>query len=169
MKTKLCNLSAKRAAVALVSKPASRIHIIDSTFNQHAKWLKVCRDIPWRRSIASLNYLLSSHVWRQEPDVVMACCGDVPTLETLAAVDLLRRQCVLNDIDRFHLVRDGIDRAPHLGARAAYAKQAIDKALIDHRHYIEEHGEDLPAVLNWKWNANRAGRATRSSTEGDNA
>ena len=291
------------------------IHIIDSMFNQHAKWLKVCHEIPWRRPIASLNYLLSSHVWRQdhngfshqdpgfidhvvnkkagvirvylppdancllsvtdhclrsrnyvnvivagkqpapvwltmdeaikhctaglgiwewasndrdgEPDVVMACCGDVPTLETLAAVDLLRKHlpelkvrvinvvdlmklqppsehphglndrdfdalfttdkpivfafhgypwlihrltyrrtnhqnlhvrgykeegttttpfdmCVLNDLDRFHLVRDVIDRVPNLGARAAYAKQAIDNALTEHRQYIAEHGEDLP-------------------------
>jgi xylulose-5-phosphate/fructose-6-phosphate phosphoketolase len=77
--------------------------------------------------------------------------------------------CVLNDIDRFHLVRDVIDRVPRLGSRAAYAKQAIDNALIEHRHYIEEHGEDLPAVLNWKWNASAKGRNARSSTEGDNA
>jgi len=314
------------------------IHIIDSMFNQHAKWLKVCHEIPWRRPVASLNYLLSSHVWRQdhngfshqdpgfidhvvnkkadvirvylppdancllsvtdhclrsrnyvnvvvagkqpapvwltmdeaikhctaglgiwewasndrdgEPDVVMACCGDTPTLETLAAVDLLRKHlpelkvrvinvvdlmklqppsehphglndrdfdplfttdkpivfafhgypwlihrltyrrtnhanlhvrgykeegttttpfdmCVLNDLDRFHLVRDVIDRVPHLGARAAYAKQAIDHALIEHQQYIAKHGEDLPAILNWKWSG--TGSATRSSTEGDNA
>ena len=298
------------------------IHIIDSMFNQHAKWLKVATHIPWRRPIASLNYLLTSHVWRQdhngfshqdpgfidhvvnkkadiirvylppdancllsvtdhclrsrnyvnvivagkqpapqwltmdqpikhctaglgiwewasndrdgEPDVVMACCGDTPTLETLAAVDLLRKHvpelkvrvinvvdlmklqppsehphglcdrdfdalfttdkpivfafhgypwlihrltyrrtnhknlhvrgykeegttttpfdmCVLNDLDRFHLVRDVIDRVPNLGSRAAYAKQALDSALIEHRQYIAEHGEDLPAILNWKW------------------
>ena len=283
------------------------IHIIDSMFNQHAKWLKVCGHIPWRRPIASLNYLLSSHVWRQdhngfshqdpgfidhvmnkkaevvriylppdancllsvtdhclksrnyvnvvvagkqpapqwltmdqavkhceaglgvwpwasndrggEPDVVMACCGDVPTLETLAAVKLLREHapelkirvvnvvdvmtlqppsehphglpdrdfdalftvdkpiifafhgypwlihrltyrraghdnihvrgykeegttttpfdmCVINDLDRFHLVGDVIDRVPKLGERAAYAKQEIRDKLIDHRQYI---------------------------------
>ncbi len=316
------------------------IHIIDSMLNQHAKWLKVCHEIPWRRQIASLNYLLSSHVWRQdhngfshqdpgfidhvvnkkagvirvylppdancllsvtdhclrsrnyvnvvvagkqpapvwltmdeaikhctaglgiwewasndreaEPDVVMACCGDVPTLETLAAVDLLRKHlpdlkvrvinvvdlmklqppsehphglsdrdfdalftkdkpivfafhgypwlihrltyrrtnhknlhvrgykeegttttpfdmCVLNDVDRFHLVRDVIERVPHLGARAAYAKQAIDNALIEHRQYIARHGEDMPEILDWKWSGNAAKRTNRSSTEADNA
>ena len=314
------------------------IHIIDSMFNQHAKWLKVCNHIPWRRPIASLNYLLSSHVWRQdhngfshqdpgfidhvvnkkaevvrvylppdancllsvtdhclrsrnyinvvvagkqpapvwltmdqaikhcsagvsiwewasndkgaEPDVVMACCGDVPTLETLAAVDLLRRylpelkvrvinvvnlmklqpasehphglsdldfdtlftkdkpivfafhgypwlihrltyrrtnhnnihvrgykeegttttpfdMVVLNQMDRFHLVQDVIDRLPKLGSRAAYAKQAIRNALIEHRHYINECGEDHPFVLGWKW-GEKGPIARRSSTEGDN-
>jgi xylulose-5-phosphate/fructose-6-phosphate phosphoketolase len=298
------------------------IHIVDSMFNQHAKWLEACNDIPWRRPIASLNYLLSSHVWRQdhngfshqdpgfidvvinkkanvvrvylppdancllsvtdhclrsrnyvnvviagkqpapqwlnmdqavkhctagigmwewasndrgsEPDVVMACCGDVPTLETLAAVDLMRRElpelkvrvvnvvdlmslqsprehphglsdkdfdalftknkpiifafhgypwlihrltyrrtnhenlhvrgykeegttttpfdmCVLNEIDRYHLVQDVIDRLPQLGARAAYVKQAIRDALIDHKEYIYEHGEDAPEISGWTW------------------
>ena len=301
------------------------IHLVDSMFNQHAKWLKVCDDIPWRRPIASLNYLLSSHVWRQdhngfshqdpgfidhvvnkkaevirvylppdancllsvtdhclrsrnyvnvvvagkqpapqwltmdeaikhctagigiwewasndqggEPDVVMACCGDVPTLETLAAVDLLRehapelkirvinvvdlmtlqpkeehphglsdrefdvlftkdkpiifafhgypwlihRLCyrrtnhnnlhvrgykeegttttpfdmvVLNDMDRFHLVADVIDRVPQLGARAAYAKQAIRDKLIEHTQYIHKYGEDMPEIVNWQWRRN---------------
>jgi xylulose-5-phosphate/fructose-6-phosphate phosphoketolase len=301
------------------------IHTIDSMFNQHAKWLKVCDDIPWRRPIASLNYLLSSHVWRQdhngfshqdpgfidhvvnkkaevirvylppdancllsvtdhclrsrnyvnvivagkqpapqwltmdeaikhctagvgiwdwasndqggEPDVVMACCGDVPTLETLAAVDLLRQHApelkirvinvvnlmtlqpkeehphglsdkefdvlftkdkpiifafhgypwlihrltyrrtnhnnlhvrgykeegttttpfdmvVLNDMDRFHLVEDVIDRVPQLGARAAYAKQAIRDKLIEHTQYIHKYGEDMPEILNWQWGCN---------------
>jgi xylulose-5-phosphate/fructose-6-phosphate phosphoketolase len=314
------------------------IHIVDSMFNQHAKWLKVSRHIPWRRPIASLNYLLSSHVWRQdhngfshqdpgfidhvvnkkaeivrvylppdancllsvtdhclrsrnyvnvivagkqpapvwlsmdeavkhctagvsiwewassdkgsEPDVVMACCGDVPTLETLAAVDLLRKHVptlkvrvinvvnlmklqpagehphglsdhdfdtlftkdkpvvfafhgypwlihrltyrrtnhrnfhvrgykeegttttpfdmvVLNEMDRFHLVSDVIDRLPQLGAKAAYAKQAIRNALIEHRLYINERGEDHPSVLNWRW-GEQAGAGRRSSTEGDN-
>jgi len=315
------------------------IHIIDSMFNQHAKWLKVCNHIRWRRPIASLNYLLSSHVWRQdhngfshqdpgfidhvinkkaevvrvylpadansllsvtdhclrsrnyinvvvagkqpapvwltmdeaikhctagisiwewasndkgsEPDVVMACCGDVPTLETLAAVDLLRRylpelkvrvinvvnlmklqpssehphglsdpdfdalftkdkpivfafhgypwlihrltyrrtnhknihargykeegttttpfdMVVLNQMDRFHLVQDVIDRLPQLGSRAAYAKQAIRNALIEHRHYINERGEDHPFVLRWKWGGKVTSGPRRSSTEGDN-
>ncbi|HEY6640815.1 phosphoketolase family protein [Povalibacter sp.] len=316
------------------------IHIIDSMFNQHAKWLKVCNEIPWRRPIASLNYLLSSHVWRQdhngfshqdpgfidhvvnkkasivrvylppdancllsvtdhclrsrnyvnvivagkqpapvwltmdeavrhcaagigiwewasndrggEPDVVMACCGDVPTLETLAAVDLLRQylpaikvrvinvvnlmklqsprehphglsdadfddlftrdrpvifafhgypwlihrltyrrtnhdnlhvrgykeegttttpfdMCVLNDIDRFHLVQDVINRLPQLGSRAAYAKQAIRDALMEHREYIDKHGEDHPRVLGWRWGQKSADTGTaHSSTEGDN-
>jgi xylulose-5-phosphate/fructose-6-phosphate phosphoketolase len=314
------------------------IHIVDSMFNQHAKWLKVCHEIPWRRPIASLNYLLSSHVWRQdhngfshqdpgfidhvvnkkagivrvylppdancllsvtdhclrsrnyvnvivagkqpapvwltmeeaikhctagvgiwkwasndqggEPDVVLACCGDVPTLETLAAVDLLRRHVpelkvrvinvvnlmklqpssehphglndhdfdtlftqdkpivfafhgypwlihrltyrranhknlhvrgykeegttttpfdmvVLNEMDRFHLVQDVIDRLPQLGSRAAYAKQAIRDALIEHRQYIAERGEDHPFVLGWRWGGQSAGKKG-SSTEADN-
>jgi xylulose-5-phosphate/fructose-6-phosphate phosphoketolase len=308
-------------------------------FNQHAKWLKVCHEIPWRRPIASLNYLLSSHVWRQdhngfshqdpgfidhvvnkkasvvrvylppdancllsvtdhclrsrnyvnvivagkqsapvwltmdeaikhctagigiwrwasndhdgETDVIMACCGDVPTLETLAAVDLIRQHlpdlkvrvinivnlmklqsphehphglsdgdfdalfttnkpiifafhgypwlihrltyrrtnhynlhvrgykeegttttpfdmCVLNDIDRFHLVQDVIERVPRLQSRAAYAKQAIRDALIEHRHFINEHGEDHPRVLGWRWGAATVAGAARSSTEADN-
>ena len=300
------------------------IHIVDSMFNQHAKWLDVCGEIPWRRPIASLNYLLSSHVWRQdhngfshqdpgfidivankkasvvrvylppdantllsvtdhclrsrncvnvivagkqpapqwldmdaavkhctagigiwpwasndqggEPDVVMACCGDVPTLETLAAVDLLRQQfpelkvrvinvvdlmklqpqsehphglsdrdfdvlftrdkpiifahhgyptlihrltyrrtnhrnlhvrgfkeegttstpfdmVVMNDLDRFHLVADVIDRVPALGPSAAYAKQAIRDKLIEHKQFIAQHGEDMPEIRNWRWGA----------------
>ncbi|MBV8189391.1 MAG: phosphoketolase family protein [Alphaproteobacteria bacterium] len=298
------------------------IHIVDSMFNQHAKWLKVTRDIPWRRPIASLNYLLTSHVWRQdhngfshqdpgfidhvcnkksdivrvylppdansllwvtdhclrswnrinvivagkqpapqwltmdeaikhcdagigiwewasndkgqEPDVVMACCGDVPTLETLAAVDLLRSHLpdlrirvvnvvdlmtlqphtehphgltdqdfdalftkdkpiifahhgypwlihrltyrrnnhgnlhvrgykeegttttpfdmvVLNDLDRFHLAADVIDRVPKLGTIAAYAKQFLRDRLIDHKAYIRKHGEDMPEIRDWRW------------------
>ncbi len=315
------------------------IHIIDSMFNQHAKWLKVCNEIPWRRPIASLNYLLSSHVWRQdhngfshqdpgfidhvvnkkaevvrvflppdansllyvtdqclrsrnlinvivagkqpapqwlsmdeaikhctagigiwdwassdeggEPDVVMACCGDSPTIETLAAVDILRQHvpelkvrvvnvvdlmtlqpkeehphglsdwdfdvlftkdkpiifafhgypwlihrltyrrnnhrnlhvrgykeegttttpfdmCVLNDIDRFHLVGDVIDRVPKLGSRAAYAKQAIRDALIMHKQYIHEHGEDMPEITGWQWGGGTARAGRTSSTEADN-
>jgi xylulose-5-phosphate/fructose-6-phosphate phosphoketolase len=299
------------------------IHIVDSMFNQHAKWLKVTRSIPWRRPIASLNYLLTSHVWRQDhngfshqdpgfidhvankkadiirvylppdantllsvtdhclrsrnyvnvivagkqpalqwldmdaavkhctaglgiwewasndngcdPDVVMACAGDVPTLETLAAVEILRMHfpdlkirvinivdlmtlqpqtehphglsdknfdvlfttdkpiifafhgypwlihrltyrranhknlhvrgykeegttttpfdmVVLNDLDRFHLAGDVIDRVPSLGSRAAYAKQFIRDRLIDHKNYIHKYGEDMPEIRNWKWN-----------------
>lgn len=298
------------------------IHIIDSMFNQHAKWLKTCNEIPWRRPIASLNYLLTSHVWRQdhngfshqdpgfidyvcnkksdvvrvylppdantllyvtdhcmkswnrinvivagkqpapqwltmdqavkhcsagigiwdwasndqgsEPDVVMACAGDVPTLETLAAVDLLRLHLpelkvrvvnvvdlmtlqphtehphgltdadfdtlftrdkpvifaqhgypwlihrltyrrnnhdnihvrgykeegttttpfdmvVLNDLDRFHLVEDVIDRVPHLAGKAAYVKQAMRDKLTEHKAYIREHGDDMPFVKDWRW------------------
>lgn len=298
------------------------IHIIDSMFNQHAKWLKVTNDLSWRQPLASLNYLLTSHVWRQdhngfshqdpgfidhvvnkkadivrvylppdantllsvadhclrsrhyvnvivagkqpelqwldmdaaikhctagigiwewasndqgsEPDVVMACAGDVPTLETLAAVDYLRQHfpdlkirvvnvvdlmklqpeeehphglsrqdfdaifttdkpiifayhgypwlihrltyrrtnhknlhvrgykeegttttpfdmVVLNDLDRFHLVEDVIDRVPKLGYAAAHAKQAIRDKFIDHKHYVSTYGEDLPEVRDWKW------------------
>jgi xylulose-5-phosphate/fructose-6-phosphate phosphoketolase len=311
------------------------IHLIDSMFNQHAKWLKVCSQIPWRRSIASLNYLLSSHVWRQdhngfshqdpgfidhvvnkkaevirvylppdantllsvtdhclrsrdyvnvvvagkqpapqwltmdeaikhctaglgiwewasndkggEPDVVMACCGDVPTLETLAAVHLLRQyvpelkvrvinivdlmklvpredhphglsdrdydvlfttdkpiifafhgypwlihrltyrrtnhknlhvrgykeegttttpfdMVVRNDLDRFHLFSDVIDRVPKLRERAAYAKQAIRDKLIEHKQYIARYGEDMPELKEWRW-----GDATAPRTSGDTA
>ena len=298
------------------------IHIVDSMFNQHAKWLKVTRQIPWRRPISSLNYLLSSHVWRQdhngfthqdpgfidhvvnkkadvirvylppdancllsvadhclrsrnyvnvvvagkhpapqwldieaavrhctsgigiwewastdrgvEPEVVMACAGDVPTLEILAAVKLLRGffpklkirvvnvvdlmklqpasehphglpdrefdelftrdkpiifafhgypwlihrltyrrknhdnlhvrgykeegtittpfdMTVLNDLDRFHLVADTVDRLPQLEAQAGYVRQAMRDKLIEHREYIVTHGEDLPEIRNWRW------------------
>jgi xylulose-5-phosphate/fructose-6-phosphate phosphoketolase len=298
------------------------IHIIDSMFNQHAKWLKVTRDIPWRRPVASLNYLLTSHVWRQdhngfshqdpgfidhvvnkkaeivrvylppdantllsvtdhclrsrhyinvivagkqpalqfldmdaavkhcttgigiwdwasndqgaEPDVVLACAGDIPTLETLAAVDILRQNfpdlktrvinvvdlmtlqpasehphglsdkdfdslftsdrpiifafhgypwlihrltyrrsnhknlhvrgykeegttttpfdmVVLNDLDRFHLVMDVIERVPRLERIGAHAKQAMRNKLIDHKQYIAKYGDDMPEIRNWKW------------------
>ncbi len=313
------------------------IHIINSMFNQHAKWLKVSNHIPWRRPVASLNYLLSSHVWRQdhngfshqdpgfidhvvnkkaevvrvylppdansllwitdrclrsrnrvnvvvagkqpapqwlsmdqairhceaglgiwewasndrgfEPDVVMACCGDVPTLETLAAVDLLRSyapelkvrvvnvvnlmklqpqsehpdglpdddydalftkdkpvifafhgypwlihrltyrrhghahlhvrgykeegttttpfdMCVLNDLDRFHLAGDVIDRAPKLEARAGYAKQAIRDKLTEHKEYIARYGDDMPEIAEWTWGEHA--KPAKASTEGDN-
>ncbi|HVV59526.1 MAG TPA: phosphoketolase family protein [Gaiellaceae bacterium] len=298
------------------------IHIVDSMFNQHAKWLKVTRGIPWRRPIASLNYLLSSHVWRQdhngfshqdpgfidhvvnkkaeiirvylppdantllsvadhclrsrhyvnvivagkqpalnylsvdeaivhctrgvgiwrwasndegdEPDVVLACAGDIPTLETVAAaailrerlpnlkvrvvnvVDLMRLQpesehphglpdsefdalfttsrpvvfayhgypwlihrltyrrrnhanlhvrgykeegttttpfdmVMLNDLDRFHLVIDAIDRVPGLGERAALLRQEMEDARLRARAYTREHGEDDPAITGWAW------------------
>src|SRR5687768_2452228 len=298
------------------------IHIIDSMFNQHAKWLKTCNHIAWRRPIASLNYLLTSHVWRQdhngfshqdpgfidhvvnkkpevirvylppdantllcvtdhclrsrnlinvviagkqpqaqwltmeqaiahcaagvgiwswasndeggEPDVVMACAGDVPTLETLAAVSLLREwlpklrvrvvnvvdlmtlqppgehphalsdkafdaifttdkpvifafhgypwlihrltyrrhghsnihvrgykeegttttpfdMAMLNDIDRYHLVMDVIDRVPGLGTRAAHLRQQMSDARLRARAHTREHGEDLPEIRDWTW------------------
>ena len=307
----------------LFSSYEAFIHVVDSMFNQHAKWLKTTtKEIPWRAPIASLNYLLTSHVWRQdhngfshqdpgfidhavnkkadiirvylppdantllsvtdhclrsrnyvniivagkqpalqyldmdaaikhctagigiwewasndkgsEPDVVMACAGDVPTLETLAAVHLLRQyvpvlrirvinvvdlmklqpqeehphglsnrdfdtlfttdkpvifayhgypwlihrltyrrtnhdnlhvrgykeegttttpfdMVVRNDIDRFHLVTDVIDRVPQLGYLAAYTKQAMRDKLIEHREYITEHGDDLPEIREWHW------------------
>ncbi|MCC7328332.1 MAG: phosphoketolase family protein [Burkholderiales bacterium] len=303
------------------------IHIVDSMFNQHAKWLNVCNDIPWRAPVASLNYLLSSHVWRQdhngfshqdpgfldhvvnkkaevirvylppdancllsvtdhclrsrnyvnvvvagkqpapvwltmdeavrhcaagvsiwewastdrdsEPDVVLGCCGDVPTLETLAAADYLRQvlpelrvrvvnvvdlmklqsprehphgltdvdfdalftrdkpivfafhgyptlihkltyrrsnyanlhvrgfkeegttttpfdMCVLNDLDRFHLVGAVIDQLPQLGARVGYLKQELRNRLLAHHDYIRRYGDDLPEVRDWQWPAARA-------------
>jgi xylulose-5-phosphate/fructose-6-phosphate phosphoketolase len=299
------------------------IHIVDSMFNQHAKWLKVAgSEIPWRRPIASLNYLLTSHVWQQdhngfshqdpgfidhvinkkadvvrvyfppdancllsvadhclrsrnyvnvivagkqpqpqwltmeeavrhctsgigiwewasndrgsEPDVIMACAGDVPTIETLAAVKMLREfapslqirvinvvdlmtlqpreehphglsgqefdslfttdrpiifayhgypwlihrlayrrtnhgnlhvrgykeegttttpfdMVVRNDLDRFHLVGDVIDRVPKLRVIAAYTKQALRDKLLEHRKYIRKYGQDLPEIRDWRW------------------
>ena len=297
------------------------IHIIDSMFNQHAKWLKVSREVPWRRPLPSLNYLLTSHVWQQdhngfshqdpgfldivvnkkgelvhvflppdantllsvaayclrsrhyvnvivagkqpsldylsmeeavlhatrgigiwewasndegEPDVVMACCGDVPTLETLAAVDLLRQHLpelkvrvvnvvdlmrlqpesehphglsdrefntlfttdkpvlfafhgypwlihrltyrreghanlhvrgykeegtvttpfdmvMLNDLDRYHLVIDVIDRVPGLGSRAAHIRQQMVDSRLRARAYTREYGEDMPEIAGWTW------------------
>ncbi|PPD30948.1 MAG: phosphoketolase [Methylomonas sp.] len=298
------------------------IHIIDSMFNQHAKWLKITAKLPWRKPIASLNYLLASHVWNQihngfthqdpgfidlvvnkkaavvrvylppdancllsvwdhclrsrhyvnvviagkyqapqwlnmdaavkhcsegigiwhwasndhgnAPDVVMACCGDVPTLETLAAVSILNEHLpelkvrvvnvvdlmklqpqsehphglsdshfdalftedkpvifafhgypwlihrliyrrhnhenihvrgykeegtittpfdmtVLNDLDRFHLVMDTIDRLPQTGEQGIQLKRQLQAKLIEHRQYINQYGEDMPEILNWKW------------------
>ena len=298
------------------------IRIVDSMFSQHAKWLKMCNELPWRHDIASLNYILASNVWQQdhngfthqdpgfldhvankkadvvrmylppdancllscfdhciksrnyvnvivaskhprqqwltmeqavkhctqgigiwewasndqgqEPDVVMACCGDTPTLETLAAVTILRRELpelkirvvnvvdlmklqphtehphgltdaeydtlftkdkpiifayhgyptliheltyrrhnrnlhvrgykeegtittpfdmrVLNDIDRFDLVIDTVQRLPQLGNRGAYLIQKMNDKLVEHRQYIKDNGVDLPEVRAWKWN-----------------
>jgi len=304
------------------------IHLIDSMFNQHAKWLKVTRDIPWRRPIPSLNYLLTSHVWRQDhngfshqdpgfidhvvnkkaeivrvylppdancllsvgdhclrsrdyvnvivagkqpaldyltmdeavahctrglgiwdwasnddgedPDVVMACAGDIPTLETVAAAALLREHLpdlrvrvinvvdlmllqpeiehphglpdsqfdalftadrpvifayhgypwlihrltyrrrnhanvhvrgykeegttttpfdilMLNDLDRFHLVMDVIDRVPKLGSRSAALRQAMADERLRHRAYTREVGDDPPEILHWTWPGPRRG------------
>ena len=301
------------------------IHIVDSMFNQHAKWLKVCNEIPWRADIASLNILLTSHVWRQDhngfshqdpgfldhvvnkkadivrvylppdancllhvaheclnsrnlvnvivagkqpepqwlsmdaaikhcsagigiwewasndqdgkPDVIMACCGDVPTIETLAAVDLLRSlapslrirvinvvdlmtlqphgehphglpeqefdalfgtdvpvvfafhgypwlihrltyrrafrnqlhvsgykeegttttpfdMVVRNDLDRFHLAMAVADRVPALADRAGHIHQQMHDKLVEHREYIDAHGEDMPEIRDWKWSRN---------------
>ena len=298
------------------------IHIVDSMFNQHAKWLKVTAGLPWRAPIASLNYLLASHVWRQDhngfthqdpgfidhvvnkkasvvrvylppdancllsvmdhclrsrhyvnvviagkhpapqwlnmdaaakhcsegigiwqwasndeggdPDVVMVCCGDVPTLETLAAVSIMREHLpdlkirvvnvvdlmklqpqsehphglsdeafdalftrdepvifafhaypwlihrltyrrtnhrnihvrgykeegtittpfdmtVLNDLDRFHLVMDTIDRMPQTGDKGRALKEQLKAKLIEHKIYIEKNGQDMPEIRNWKW------------------
>jgi xylulose-5-phosphate/fructose-6-phosphate phosphoketolase len=298
------------------------IHIVDSMFNQHAKWLKSIREIPWRRPIASLNYLLTSHVWRQDhngfshqdpgfidhvvnkksevvrvylppdantllstvdhclrsrnyvnvivagkqpspqwldmeaairhctegasiwtwasneaglaPDVVMACCGDVPTLETLAAVDFLRREvpemrirvvnvvdllclqppgehphglpdtdfdaiftadapvvfafhgypwlihrltyrrhnhdnihvrgykeegttttpfdmCVRNELSRYHLAMMALDRVQRLGDRTAHVRQSLRDRLVEHRLYIDQYGQDMPEIRNWRW------------------
>jgi len=300
------------------------IHIVASMFNQHAKWLKVTSRIPWRRPIASLNYLLASHVWRQDhngfthqdpgfidvvvnkkaevvriylppdancllsvmdhclrsrhyvnvvvagkhpapqwlsmdqaarhcaagigiwdwagndgpeaPDLVMACCGDVPTLETLAAVTILRQalpelrirvvnvvdlmklqphtehphgltdeafdelftkdrpvvfafhayprlvhqltysranhanfhvhgyreegtittpfdMTVLNELDRFHLAINAIDRLPQLGDRGLFVKRQLEKKLVDHKLYIDQYGQDLPEIRQWTWSA----------------
>jgi xylulose-5-phosphate/fructose-6-phosphate phosphoketolase len=75
---------------------------------------------------------------------------------------------VLNDLDRFHLCEDVIDRLPQLGARAAYFKQAIHERLIEHKEYINRHGDDMPAIRNWKWMQSPGSQDRGTSTEGDN-
>jgi xylulose-5-phosphate/fructose-6-phosphate phosphoketolase len=75
---------------------------------------------------------------------------------------------VLNEMDRFHLVEDVINRLPQLGARAAYFKQAIHEKLIEHKQYIDEHGDDMPALTGWKWDGKEPAKTRRTSTEGDN-
>ncbi len=307
------------------------IHVIDSMFNQHAKWLKTTDEIPWRRPIASLNYLLTSHVWRQdhngfshqdpgfidhvvnkkaevvrvymppdantllstvdhclrskqyvnvivagkqpalqyltmeeaiihctkgigiwewasndedtEPDVVMASAGDVPTMESLAAVEILRGMfpdlkvrfvnvvdlmrlqhheehphglrnsefdslftgdkpvifayhgypwlihrltyrrtnhrnlhvrgykeegttttpfdmCVMNQLDRFNLAMDVIDRVPRLQTVAGHAREHLKNKLIEHRRHVRTHGEDMPEIRNWQWGQGKGPRFT---------
>jgi xylulose-5-phosphate/fructose-6-phosphate phosphoketolase len=316
------------------------IHIVDSMFNQHAKWLKTTRQIPWRRPVASLNYLLTSHVWRQDhngfshqdpgfidhvvnkkadvirvylppdantllsvadhclrsrgyvnvivagkqpalqylsmddavvhctkgigiwewastdagqqPDVVFGCAGDVPTQEALAAVDLLlgsfpdlrirfvnvvdlmrlqdaaehphglsdtafdalftrdrpvifayhgypwlihrltyRRtnhpnlhvrgykeegttttpfdMCVMNEVDRYHLAMDAIDRMPQLGDRAAHCRQRLQDQLIRHHRHIRTTGEDLPEVVGWQWTRGRSAATVEAQPDGTSA
>jgi xylulose-5-phosphate/fructose-6-phosphate phosphoketolase len=76
--------------------------------------------------------------------------------------------CVLNDIDRFHLCEDVIERLPQLGARAAYFKQALHEKLIEHKEYIRKHGDDMPAISGWKWGAKEPAKTRGTSTEGDN-
>ncbi|MEK6696360.1 MAG: phosphoketolase family protein [Candidatus Deferrimicrobiota bacterium] len=184
------------------------IHIVDSMFNQHAKWLKTTgTEIPWRRPIASLNYLLTSHVWQQDHngfshqdpgfiDHVVNKREEHPhgltdiEFDSLFTTDkpilfayhgypwLIHRltyrrtnhknlhvrgykeegttttpfdMVVRNDLDRFHLVNDVIDRVPGLGTHAAYTKQALRDKLIEHRQYITLHGEDMPEVRDWTW------------------
>ena len=312
------------------------IHIVDSMFNQHAKWLRTTNGIDWRRPVPSLNYLLTSHVWRQDhngfshqdpgfidhvvnkksdvirvylppdantllsvadhclrsrqyvnvivagkqpqlqylsmddaivhctkgvgiwewasndagevPDVVLGCAGDVPTMETLAAVQILRAwfpdlrvrvvnvvdlmrlqddrehphglsdrefdalftadkpvifayhgypwlihrltyrrtnhvnfhvrgykeegttttpfdMCVLNQIDRFNLAMDVIDRVPRLHTVSAHARESLKNKLIEHRQYIRSHGEDMPEITNWQWTATAGPSCTRPDNE----
>ncbi len=147
------------------------IHIVDSMVNQHAKWLEVSRHVPWRRPIASLNYLLSSHVWQQDhngywyPMLIhrltyrrtnhdsMHVRGYKEEGTTTTPFDMV----VLNELDRLHLVGDVIDRVPSLGSRAAYAKQYLRDKLLDHKAYIDKHGEDMPEIRNWQWGLGKAG------------
>lgn len=103
------------------------VHVIDSMFNQHAKWLKVGRQIPWRKPIASLNYLLTSHVWRQDHMVV------------------------LNNLDRYQLTLDAIRRIPRLSDHVETATARYRTTMERHRLYVSEHGDDMPEVRDWRW------------------
>ena len=195
------------------------IRIVDSMFSQHAKWLKVTKELPWRRDIASLNYLLASHVWQQDHNgfTHQDLREHLPALRmrVINVVDLMRLQPELehphglseidydalfttdkpiifgfhgypwlvhrltyrrtnrhlhvrgykeegtittafdmrvqNDLDRFHLVMDVIARVPGLGTKGAYLKQLMQDKLVQHKHYIDKHGEDLPEIRNWMW------------------
>jgi len=160
------------------------IHIVDSMFNQHAKWLKVAAGLPWRPKIASLNYLLSSHVWRQDLDddaFDALFTRDRPVIFAYHAYPWLihrltyRRanhenihvrgykeegkittpfdMTVLNDMDRYHLVMDTIDRLPGTGDKGLQVKRMLQGKLVEHRAYIEDFGEDMPEIKNWVWTA----------------
>jgi phosphoketolase len=176
------------------------IHIIDSMFNQHAKWLKTTRHISWRKPVASLNYLLTSHVWRQDhKDFDSIFTTDKPIIfafhgypwsihrltyrltnhknlhvrgykeegTTTTPFDMV----VLNDLDRFHLTIDAIDRVPQLGAKAAYVKQMLEDKPIDRKHYVSEYGEDMAEVRDWKWKYYRGSATGKTAigTQQDNA
>jgi xylulose-5-phosphate/fructose-6-phosphate phosphoketolase len=157
------------------------IHIVDSMFNQHAKWLKVTSRLPWRRKIASLNYLLASHVWRQDHngfthqdpgfiDLVVNKKAEVVRVyltyrrtnhdnihvrgyKEEGTITTPFDMTVLNDLDRFHLVMDTIDRLPQTGDQGSYLKQRLKDKLFEHKQHIDKYGEDLPEIRHWKWGA----------------
>jgi phosphoketolase len=116
-------------------------------FNQRAKWLKVTRHIRWRRPIASLNYLLTSHVWRQDHNRF--------SHQDPAFIDhVVNKKAEIIRVylpPDANLVGDVIDRVPGLGSNAAYFKQALRDKLIEHTQYIHAHGEDMPEIWNRKW------------------
>src|SRR5438309_1088871 len=184
------------------------VHIVDSMFNQHAKWLEATHKIPWRRPISSLNYLLTSHVWRQDfPDLKIRVVNvvDLMTLQppsehphglsdrefdSIFTTDkpvifayhgypwLIHRLCyrrhghdnfhvrgykeegttttpfdmtVMNDLDRFHLAGDAVDRIAKLHPVGAHFQQFLRNKLVEHKQHTREHGDDMPEVKNWKW------------------